>query len=65
MFNWGWLTVSEIQSIINYHDEKQADMMPEELRVLHLGLKAARRRLPHWVELDHRRRPTPTVTHFL
>jgi len=43
----------------------QADMVLEVLRVLHLDLKAARRRLsslgsqewtgiPHWAELEHR-----------
>jgi hypothetical protein len=37
-FNWGWLTGSEVQSIII-----QAGMAQEELRVLHLHLKAASR----------------------
>ena len=36
-FNWGWLTGSEGQFII------QAGMVQEELRVLHLHLKAASR----------------------
>jgi hypothetical protein len=45
----GWLTVSEVQSIIikgggRKHDSIQAGMM-KELRVLHLDQKAARRRL--------------------
>jgi hypothetical protein len=35
-FNWGWLTGLEVQSII---------MVQEELRVLHLPLKAASRTL--------------------
>jgi bacteriorhodopsin len=36
--NWGWLTCSEVQFIVI-----QAGMVQEELRVLHLHLKAARR----------------------
>jgi hypothetical protein len=49
-FNWGWLTASEVQSIIiMVYSSVQADMVMEELRVLHLVPKAARRRLnPHW-----------------
>jgi hypothetical protein len=46
-FNWGWLTGSEVQSIIikAEHGSIQAGMVQEELRVLHLHLKADRRRL--------------------
>jgi hypothetical protein len=48
-FNWGWLTGSEIQSIIIMVESmavsRQAGMALEELRVLHLHLKANRRRL--------------------
>ena len=41
-FNWGWLTGSEVQSSIIKveHGSIQADMMQEELRVLHLHLEA-------------------------
>jgi hypothetical protein len=39
-FNWGWLTGSEVQSIII-----KAVMVQAELRVLHLHLKAASGRL--------------------
>jgi hypothetical protein len=38
---WGWLTGSEVWSII-LEDSIQAGMMQEELRVLHLYLKAIR-----------------------
>jgi hypothetical protein len=47
-FNWGWLTGSEDQSIIisiREHGSVQAGMVQEELRVLHLHLQAASRRL--------------------
>jgi hypothetical protein len=37
-FNWGWLTGSEVQSIII-----KAGMVHKELRVLHFHLKAASR----------------------
>jgi hypothetical protein len=45
-FNWGWLTGSEIPSMIIkagtwQHPDKQ--MVQEKLRVLHLHLKAASR----------------------
>jgi hypothetical protein len=46
-FHLGWLTGSEIQSIIikvGGHGSIQADMMQQELRVLH-HLKTTRRRL--------------------
>jgi hypothetical protein len=44
--NWGWLTGSEVQSSIIKegpweHGNIQAGMVQEELRVLHLHLKAA------------------------
>jgi hypothetical protein len=44
-FNWGWLTGSEVQSIIIMagNSSVQAVMMLEKLRVLHLVLKANRR----------------------
>jgi hypothetical protein len=44
-FNWGWLTGSEVQPIIikGKHGSIQAGMVQEELRVLHLHLKAASR----------------------
>ena len=64
-FNWDWLTVSEVQSIISMAGSMavvQADMiMEKELRVLNLDLKAARRlfcrqlgegSLMHWVEFE-------------
>jgi hypothetical protein len=40
----GWFTGSEVQSIIIMAESK-ADMVLEELKVLHLVLKANRRRL--------------------
>jgi hypothetical protein len=44
-FNWGWLTGSEVQSIIIKAGtwRHQAGMVQEELRVLHPHLKAASR----------------------
>jgi hypothetical protein len=44
-FNWGWLTGSEVQSIFikREHDSIQVGIVQEDLRVLHLHLKAARR----------------------
>jgi hypothetical protein len=47
-FNWGWLTGSKVQSSIikvgwNMQCSVQAGMVQEELRVLHLHLKAASR----------------------
>jgi hypothetical protein len=48
-FNWGWLTGSEVQSIIikaeSMAASRQAWHLLEELRVLHLVLKVNRRRL--------------------
>jgi hypothetical protein len=40
-FNWGWLTDSEVQSIITKweHGSIQAGMVQEELRVLHFHLR--------------------------
>jgi hypothetical protein len=45
IFNWGWLTGSEVQCIIikAEHDSIQAGMVQEELCVLHIHLKAASR----------------------
>jgi hypothetical protein len=45
MLNWGWLTGSEVQSIIIKAEtwRLQAGMVQEELRVLHLHLKATSR----------------------
>jgi len=37
-FNWGWLTGSEVQSII-----MKAGVVQKELRILHFHLKAASR----------------------
>jgi hypothetical protein len=50
-FNWGWLTGSEVQSIINKAGAwVQTGMMLEEMRVLYLIPKANRRRLaPVWL----------------
>jgi len=44
-FNWGWLTGSEVHSKSSSweHSSIQAGMVQEELRVLHLHLKAAPR----------------------
>jgi hypothetical protein len=46
-FNWGWLTGSEVQSIIIKARAGSiwAGIVQEELRVLHLHLKAAHGRL--------------------
>jgi hypothetical protein len=42
------------------HGSVQAGVVLNELRVLHLDLKAARKRLsPHWVELEHRSSKMP------
>ena len=51
-FNWGWLTGSEVQSIIIKveHGNIQADVGLEELKVLHLNPKAARRLAPTGLE---------------
>jgi hypothetical protein len=41
-FNWGWLTGSEVQSIITKAGAWQhPGIVQEELRVLHLHLKTA------------------------
>jgi hypothetical protein len=44
-FNWGWLTGSEFSPLSSRqaHGGIQASMVQEELRVLHLHLKAASR----------------------
>jgi hypothetical protein len=42
-FNWGWLTGSEVQSIVIKAPSKLACMVKKELRPLHL--KATRKRL--------------------
>ena len=44
-FNWGYLTGSEVQSVIikQEHGSIQTGMVQEELRVLHLHLKAVRK----------------------
>jgi hypothetical protein len=45
-FNWGWLTGSEVSSLVSSrweHGSIQAGMVQVELRVLHLHLKAAMR----------------------
>ena len=44
-FNWGWLTGSEVQSIIIKAGAWQRDAGGAE--ILHLHLKAARRLTPH------------------
>jgi hypothetical protein len=47
-----------VSVIYNYgkkHGSMQADVIMKQLRILHLDLKAARRRLS---------KPIPTVTHF-
>jgi hypothetical protein len=46
-FHWGWLTGSKVQSSIIKvgNGSIQGDMVQEELRVLHLHLKAASGRL--------------------
>jgi len=47
-FNWGWLTVSEVGLVPYHHGGKDGSVKAvvlEEPRVLHLDLKAARRRL--------------------
>ena len=49
-FNWGWLTGSEVESIFIKVGtwQHQAGMVQEELRFLHLHLKAASRILASW-----------------
>jgi hypothetical protein len=44
-FNWGWLRGSEVLSIVIKveHGSMQVGIVQEELRVLHLHLKAAGR----------------------
>jgi hypothetical protein len=44
-FNWGWLTGSEVQSIISRdeHGSIQAGMVQQELKVLYLHSKANRK----------------------
>jgi hypothetical protein len=49
-FNWGYFTGSEVQRFSPFlsrpeHGSIQAGMVQEELRILHLHLKAARRTL--------------------
>jgi hypothetical protein len=44
-FNWGWLTGSEVQSIIMKAWQHPRRPVQEELRVEHLHLKIIRRRL--------------------
>jgi hypothetical protein len=44
--NWGWFTGSEVEFIIikaGEHGSIQAGMVQEELRILHVHLKAASR----------------------
>jgi hypothetical protein len=51
-FNWSWLTCSRFSLLSSWqeHVSVQADMVLEELRVLHLDPKAAKRRLaPTWL----------------
>jgi hypothetical protein len=44
--NWGWLTGSEVQSIIiKVGAGQNLGIVQEQLRVLHLHLKASSRRL--------------------
>jgi hypothetical protein len=44
-FNWGWLTGQRFSPLLSRqeHGSIQAGMVQEELRVLHLHLKAASR----------------------
>jgi hypothetical protein len=56
----GQLVYSFRGSVHYHHGRKHGSLVLEkELRILHLFLKAARWRLslPHWVELEHSRRP--------
>ena len=43
-FTWGWLTVSEVLSLLLWWKLgiMQADMVPEEPRVLHLALEGSK-----------------------
>jgi hypothetical protein len=63
--NWGWLTGSEIQSIMIKAGSMAVSRQElEELRVLPLVLEAAKRRLePMWLG-GGSHCPSPTVTHF-
>jgi hypothetical protein len=42
-FSWGWLTVSEVQSVIIMAGSMAALRHGEELRVLHLDLRVHRK----------------------
>ena len=66
IFNWGGHTGSEIQSIISRqkHGRVWAGMMLEELRVLHLHVKATSRILAYR-KLGWGLKNIPTVTHLL
>jgi hypothetical protein len=65
-FHWGWL--NRFRGSVHYyqgrkHGSIQADMVLEELRGLHLVLKA-NRTVSHMARRGVSK-PTPTVTHFL
>jgi hypothetical protein len=66
-FNWGWLTGSEVQSIFikagAWWRPGRHGAGGEEGRVLHLHLKAARRKLASR-QLGGGLKPTPTVTYL-
>jgi hypothetical protein len=67
-FNWGWLTGSEIQSIVIKAGAWQnpGRMVQEELRVLYLHLKAASRILASFQAARMRiLKPIPTMTCLL
>ena len=53
--NWGWLTVSEFQSIIVISRSMQADVvLGKELRILHLKSEGSQEETdPTLVELEH------------
>jgi hypothetical protein len=68
IFNWGWLTSLEVQSIILKAGDGniQAGMMQEELRFLYLYSEEARNRLSIlWQLGEESPSPPPRVTHFL
>jgi len=66
-FNWGWLTGSEVQSIIIKAGTWQhpGSMVQEELRVLHLHLKAASSQDEGLIAHPNSDTPTPKKPHLL
>jgi hypothetical protein len=68
-FNWGWLTVLEVRSIIIMEESmaafRQADIALEEPRVLHLDPQAAEGDCMQTGHSLSIKASAPTVTYFL